>query len=73
MFDFFMAHASDELLSQAEYINGALYLPASAFFDEVSVWLGALLFASFLLLVTGILSEVCWCFSCWLYRRFKKQ
>lgn len=35
MYDFFISLLSDELLTQAEYINGALYLPAGAVFEEL--------------------------------------
>ena len=35
MYDFIMSLLSEELLSQAEYIGGILYLPASALFEEI--------------------------------------
>lgn len=35
MYDFLISLLSEELLTQAEYIHGALYLPAGAVFEEL--------------------------------------
>jgi len=73
MMDFILAHLSPELLSQGEYINGILYLPAYAFFDEVITWVGSLVIAALLMLATGIISELVFCFGCWIRRIIKSR
>lgn len=45
MYEVFVNWLSPELMSQAEYINGVLYLPVYEFFSEVLVCLGTLFFA----------------------------
>ena len=41
MYEVFVNWLSPELMSQAEYINGVLYLPVYEFFSEVLACLGA--------------------------------
>ena len=73
MFDFLINRLSSELMSQAEYINGVLYLPAYELFSELLTCVGALVIAALFMLATGIISESVFCFGCWLRRIIKSR
>lgn len=72
MYDIFVSWLSPELMTQAEYINGALYLPVYPFFSEVISAVGALVCASFVFIALGVLSEIAWCIA-WKIIRWKKS
>lgn len=72
MYDVFINYLSPELMSQAQYINGALYLPVYPFFSEVLTAVGGLVMASLIVFASGIIFELVFRFSSWLYRRLKK-
>ena len=73
MYEVFVNYLSPELMSQAQYINGALYLPVYPFFSEVLTAVGGLVTASLFMLFTGIIMELIFCVGSWFYRRLRKN
>lgn len=73
MYDFIISLLSDELLTQAEYINGALYLPAGAFIEEILSMIAPVL-------ICGVGLGIVWCIADtilyivkYAYRRFRNK
>ena len=73
MYDYFIRFFSPELLSQAEYIDGVLYLPAYMFFEECLSLVGTLAVASITFMFIGVLGELTWIISFHLYRFFRSK
>lgn len=73
MLDFFMSLLSEELLSKAEYINGVLYLPATALLEELLSLVCPLIFLSMFLGIVYILVDVVIYLVRYAYRRFRNK
>ena len=73
MYDYFIRLFSPELLSQAEYINGVLYLPAYMFFEECLSLVGPLLVGSITVLLFASIGELIICTIPRLYRFFRSK
>lgn len=73
MYDFIMSLLSDELLSQAEYIGGVLYLPADAFLMEIASMIAPILYCGLILGIVWFIADLFSYVVKYAYRRFRNR